>query len=139
MKAYGGVDVNIHIFLTSALVGGEWLVSRPSRFTPGGLATCSPSVGGWVGPRTGLDNVEKREFLTLPGLELRPLGRPGRSQLLYQLRYLVSYTSFVPFSKWREIYFRNAINQFIFKWNDSLFSSNTELNFQILLDEIQAS
>jgi hypothetical protein len=24
MKTYGGVDVYIHIFLTSALVGGEW-------------------------------------------------------------------------------------------------------------------
>jgi hypothetical protein len=35
MKAYGGVDVSIHIFLTSALVGGELSASRPGRFTPG--------------------------------------------------------------------------------------------------------
>jgi hypothetical protein len=35
MKAYGGVDVQIHNFLTTALVGGEWSVSRPGRFTPG--------------------------------------------------------------------------------------------------------
>jgi hypothetical protein len=35
MKAYGGVDVQIHIFLTSALVGGEWSTSRPGPFTPG--------------------------------------------------------------------------------------------------------
>jgi hypothetical protein len=35
MKAYGGVDVQIHIFLTSALVGGEWSASRSGRFTPG--------------------------------------------------------------------------------------------------------
>jgi hypothetical protein len=34
MKAYGGVYVQIHIFLTSALVGGEWSASRPGRFTP---------------------------------------------------------------------------------------------------------
>jgi hypothetical protein len=34
MKAYGGVDVLIHIFLTSALVGGKWSTSRPGRFTP---------------------------------------------------------------------------------------------------------
>jgi hypothetical protein len=34
MKAYGGVDVQIHIFLTSALVEGEWSASRPGRFTP---------------------------------------------------------------------------------------------------------
>jgi hypothetical protein len=26
-------------------------------------------IGGWVGPRAGLDNVEKRKFLTLPGIE----------------------------------------------------------------------
>jgi hypothetical protein len=35
MKAYGGMDVQIHIFLTSALAGGEWSASRPGRFTPG--------------------------------------------------------------------------------------------------------
>jgi hypothetical protein len=33
-----------------------------------------------VGPRVGVDNVEKRKFLTLPGdSKLRPLGRPARS------------------------------------------------------------
>jgi hypothetical protein len=42
---------------------------------------------GWVDPTAGLDDVEKRVFLTLPGLELRPLGRPSRSQSLYRLRY----------------------------------------------------
>jgi hypothetical protein len=30
MKAYGGVDVYIHTFLTSALAGGEWSASRPT-------------------------------------------------------------------------------------------------------------
>jgi hypothetical protein len=40
-----------------------------------------------VGPRAGLDDVENRKFLTLPGLELRPLGHPARSQSLYRLRY----------------------------------------------------
>jgi hypothetical protein len=35
LKTYGGVDVYIHIFLTSALVGGEWLASRLGRFIPG--------------------------------------------------------------------------------------------------------
>jgi hypothetical protein len=39
-----------------------------------------------VGPRGGLEDVEKRKFLTLSGLELRPLGRPARSQSLYRLR-----------------------------------------------------
>jgi hypothetical protein len=40
-----------------------------------------------MGPRAGLDDVEKTKFLTVQGLELRPLGRPGRSQSLYQLCY----------------------------------------------------
>jgi hypothetical protein len=70
MKAYGGVDVQIHIFLTSALAGGEWSVSRPGRFTP-----------------IPIGHEEKTKFLTLPGLELRPLGRPTSSQSLYGLRY----------------------------------------------------
>jgi hypothetical protein len=40
-----------------------------------------------VGPRACLDNLEKRKFLALPRLELRPFGRPARSQSLYRLRY----------------------------------------------------
>jgi hypothetical protein len=40
-----------------------------------------------VDPRADLDDVEKRKFLILPGLELRPLGRPASSQSLYRLRY----------------------------------------------------
>jgi hypothetical protein len=40
-----------------------------------------------VGPKDGLDEVKKRKFLTLPGLELRPLGRSASSQSLYRLRY----------------------------------------------------
>jgi hypothetical protein len=31
----------------------------------------------------GLDNMEKRKFLTLLGLEIRPLGHPACSQSLY--------------------------------------------------------
>jgi hypothetical protein len=33
-----------------------------------------------VGPRTGLDDVEKRKILPLPKLDFRPLGRPAPSQ-----------------------------------------------------------
>jgi hypothetical protein len=77
----------MHIFLTSALAGGELSASRSCRFTTGERASGTHWVGGWVGPRAGLDNADKRKFLTLPGLELRPLGRPARSQSLYRLRY----------------------------------------------------
>jgi hypothetical protein len=68
--------------LSSALAGGEWSASRSGHFTPG---THSTGVG--VDPRAGLDDVEKRKFLAVPGLELHPLSRPGRSQSLYRLRY----------------------------------------------------
>jgi hypothetical protein len=60
MTKYVEVDVQIHVFLTSALVGGEWSATLPCRFTAG------------VGPRAGLDDMEKWKFLTLPGLELNP-------------------------------------------------------------------
>jgi hypothetical protein len=59
MKAYVGVDVWIHIFLTSALVGGEWSASRPCRFTPGERAPDTHWIGGWVDPSVGLHNMEK--------------------------------------------------------------------------------
>jgi hypothetical protein len=76
MKAYGIRCIDQHFF-TSALVGGEWSTSRPGRFTPGERAPGTHWIGGWVGLRAGLDDLEKREFFTLPGLELRPLGRPS--------------------------------------------------------------
>jgi hypothetical protein len=82
MKACEGVTVYIHIFLTSAITGGEWSASRPGRFTPD-----TQWIRDWVDLRAGLYDVEKRKSLILPGLELRPLGRPAPSQSLYRLRY----------------------------------------------------
>jgi hypothetical protein len=83
--------MNRSVFVTSALVGDEWSASRPGRFSLGERAPRTHRKGGWVGPTTGLDDVEKRKFLTLPELELRPLGLPARSQLLYRLSYPGSY------------------------------------------------
>jgi hypothetical protein len=34
MKAKSGVEVQLHLFLTSALDGNEWVASRPGSFTP---------------------------------------------------------------------------------------------------------
>jgi hypothetical protein len=87
MKAYGGVNVLIHIFLTSTLAVGEWSASRPGRFTPEERAPGTHWIGGWVDPRDGLGYLEKRKFLTTPELELRPLRLPARSQSIYQVRY----------------------------------------------------
>jgi hypothetical protein len=68
MKVYGGVDAWIHVFLTSALVGGEWSASRLGRFNPGERDTGTHSIGDWMGHKTGLDNMEKRKFLPLPSV-----------------------------------------------------------------------
>jgi hypothetical protein len=82
MTTYREADVWIHLFLTLVLVGSEWSASRSSRFTAGERAPGFHWIGGWVGPSTGLDDVKKRKFLNLPGLEFLPLGRPVLSQLL---------------------------------------------------------
>jgi hypothetical protein len=50
----------------------------PAALTPE-RAPDTYSLGGWVGPRTGLDDVEKKKILPLTGLELRSLVRPTHS------------------------------------------------------------
>jgi hypothetical protein len=82
MKAYGGVHVQIHVFSTSTLVGEDWSASCPGRFIPG-----THWIGGWVGPKAGLDEVERKKILPLPVLEPLPFRCPARSQSLYQLPY----------------------------------------------------
>jgi hypothetical protein len=67
------------IFLTSALAGGEWSASRSGRFTSMERTPRTHWLGGWLDPRFGLNDAEKKKFLILPGLELRPLGRLARS------------------------------------------------------------
>jgi hypothetical protein len=44
-------------------------------FTSRSLYLRVKSPEGWVDPRAGLDDVENRKFLTVPGLEFRTLGR----------------------------------------------------------------
>jgi hypothetical protein len=66
----------------------RWVVSFTFRsFYPGETAPGTHWLGGWMDPRKGLDDMEKRKFLTLTGLELRLLGRPTCSQSLYRLLY----------------------------------------------------
>jgi hypothetical protein len=87
MKAHGKVDVYTRIFWTWAQVGNEWSASRPGHFTPGERTSDTHWLGVWVCPRASLDDMEKRKFLTLSGLELRPHCHPARGQSLYRLRY----------------------------------------------------
>jgi hypothetical protein len=58
MKTCKGVDEQIQVTLTSTIVEGEWSASDPSR----GKRSPPPGThwkGGWVGPRAGLDDMEK--------------------------------------------------------------------------------
>jgi hypothetical protein len=83
MKAYGGLDVQILVLLTSALVGGEGSASRPWPFILGERAPGTHYIGGWVEPGAHLYDMERWKFLTLWGLELRPLCGPA-----YRRRYI---------------------------------------------------
>jgi hypothetical protein len=58
MDMYGG-GMYKDIFLTYALLGGEWSASRSCHFTLGERAPGTHWIGGWVGPRAGMDEMEK--------------------------------------------------------------------------------
>jgi hypothetical protein len=71
-----------------------------------------------VDPRAGLNDMEKRKFFTLPGLELRRLGGPAHCQSLYRLCYPGSWKNHIRNTKIREEeYFKskNKILKFIKK------------------------
>jgi hypothetical protein len=71
--------------MSSTLDGGECSASRTYCFTPGDTIPITHWIGGWVGPRIDLDDMERRKILHIPELKLRPLVRPSRSQSLYRL------------------------------------------------------
>jgi hypothetical protein len=48
-------------FLTSTLHTAEWSASRPSRFTATETVFSTQCIGGSVGPKAVLDEVEKRK------------------------------------------------------------------------------
>jgi hypothetical protein len=57
----------------------------PRQLYPRVRASGTHWIRGWVGPRAGLDDMEKTKFLTPLGNELLYIGRPTRSQSLYLL------------------------------------------------------
>jgi hypothetical protein len=83
MKTQVEANVQINVCFTSALVGGEWSVSRPDCFTPGERASCIHLIKGSMGPKASFDAVEKITFLTSSKIKPRPLGRPASSQSVY--------------------------------------------------------
>jgi hypothetical protein len=56
------MEVYLHTFLTSALDDGEWSALRTYHFTPGETAPGTHCEGCLVGPKSGLDVMEKRKI-----------------------------------------------------------------------------
>jgi hypothetical protein len=103
-------------FFTLALLRGDWLASRPGRFIPRESAPRSHWIGGWGGSgKAAQDEMEKRKSLSLPILDLRPLGLPARSQLLYRLIIVTITTN-------RNVYIRAASEAWGKPWPDLLLS-----------------
>jgi hypothetical protein len=142
MKMYWGVDVQIHVFFIPAPVGGGWSASRPCRFTSG-----THRIGGWVGgPQSQSEWYEEMKILDSMRTQLRPLGRPARSQsppwlirwrtprcavlscpLSYPLPRLVhcSFLYFAPIHQWRICYGRFYCLKHV--WSEITASEGNEL------------
>jgi hypothetical protein len=77
----GCVDPHFHDLGTS----WRWVVSfTPRSRFPRERAPGTHWIEGWVDLKADLDDFEKRQHLTLPGLELRPLG--NRAPYLIAIR-----------------------------------------------------
>jgi len=65
------VDVYLHAFVTSALDGVEWSALCPGFFNPGERDPDIHCIGGWVGPRAGLDTgmAKRKNSIPRPFLE----------------------------------------------------------------------
>jgi hypothetical protein len=80
MKAHGEVDVQIHVFLTSALVGGEWSASRPCR----GKSPWYPLGRRLGGPQSRPGRYGEKKSLVPTGTRTQ-IHRSCRPMSLYRL------------------------------------------------------
>jgi hypothetical protein len=78
MNTYGGVEVKLQAFLTSALDGGEWLASRPGRFDPGEMVRGTHWIGGWGGPQSRSESSgEVKSTFPAPTRNRSPVVQPS--------------------------------------------------------------
>jgi hypothetical protein len=86
MKTYGGIGGIASPFLTSVINRCERSASRLCRFSPGKTASVTHFAGDWLGPREGLNIMERRKN---PCWESNP--DPKVIQLVAQSLYRLSY------------------------------------------------
>jgi hypothetical protein len=67
MKTDEVVEVELHAFLTSAVDGGEWLVSQHGRFTPGIKSPATHWIGWVTGPicKCWQNVLDKKKYNTI--------------------------------------------------------------------------
>lgn len=75
MKAHVGVNVQISVFSRLEVNG---YLHTLAALSPRKRPLCTHRIGRTVGPKSCLENMV-RAFLTLLGLEYRPLRRPARN------------------------------------------------------------
>jgi hypothetical protein len=68
LNSFKSVPLNIWsgvvapVLLALVLDGGEWSVAPFGCFIAGETAPGTHFIGGWVGPRAGMDSMEKRRI-----------------------------------------------------------------------------
>jgi hypothetical protein len=87
----GGVEVNLHAFLTSVLDGGEWSTSHTGHSTPRERSPGNRWIGGSVSCRAGLGrDGEEKDSHPLPGLE-PPIIQPVAQRYTTELKCVCMY------------------------------------------------
>ena len=81
MAQRGSSDNTSTLSLISALDGGGWFNATP-RLQPQERIPGTHCIGGWVGPRAGLNGCGN-----LAPTGIRSPDRPARSESLYRLSY----------------------------------------------------
>jgi hypothetical protein len=71
LRRIGGMEVQLHTFLTSVLNGVQWSASYPRHFTPRERAPSTQWIGDCVSPRASMDMVVTRT-ISSPYWDLNP-------------------------------------------------------------------
>jgi hypothetical protein len=81
-------NICIDTYFLDLKTNWKWVVNfTPQPLYPQGKSPRYPLDKRLSGPQSQPGRLREEKFLTLPGLDLRPLGRRARSQSLYRLSY----------------------------------------------------